>query len=188
MQQLHWQEAPIAFLHQRLVACHASERSAIPKLEDLYLFRQQEPGDRPPVEAGAAMLQLIAEQQFPTFALAFYEPLQAAGNGAFLAAGPGIWRAVSGGETLTDALSRSGLFTTEFLQIVATAEESGTVPEQLDRLSRLFHDEARRSMTRLTKALSGLVWFLTAGLIVYFIFRIAMIYVGILNDAVGMAG
>ncbi|MFN5284987.1 MAG: type II secretion system F family protein, partial [Planctomyces sp.] len=63
-----------------------------------------------------------------------------------------------------------------------------TVPEQLDRLSRLFHDEARRSMTRLTKALSGLVWFLTAGLIVYFIFRIAMIYVGILNDAVGMAG
>ena len=114
--------------------------------------------------------------------------LQAAGNGAFLAAGPGIWRAVSGGETLTDALSRSGLFTTEFLQIVATAEESGTVPEQLDRLSRLFHDEARRSMTRLTKALSGLVWFLTAGLIVYFIFRIAMIYVGILNDAVGMAG
>lgn len=81
MQQLHWQEAPIAFLHQRLVACHATERSAIPKLEDLYLFRQQEPGDRPPVEAGAAMLQLIAQGLFPTFALAFYEPLQAAGNG-----------------------------------------------------------------------------------------------------------
>jgi hypothetical protein len=43
-------------------------------------------------------------------------------------------------------------------------------------------------MQRLTKVLSGLVWFLTAGLIVYFIFRIAMIYVGILNDAVGMSG
>lgn len=81
MQQLHWQEAPIAFLHQRLVACHATERSAIPKLEDLYLFRQQEPGDRPPVEAGAAMLQLIADRQFPSFALAFYEPLHAAGSG-----------------------------------------------------------------------------------------------------------
>lgn len=114
--------------------------------------------------------------------------LEAAGNGAFLAAGPGIWRHVSGGETLTDAFAQSGLFTTEFLQIVATAEESGTVPEQLDRLSLMFHDEAQRSMQRLTKVLSGLVWFLTAGLIVYFIFRIAMIYVGILNDAIGMSG
>ena len=81
MQQLHWQEAPIAFLHQRLVACHATEKTAIPKLEDLYLFREHQPGDRPPVEAGAAMLQLISQGLFPTFALAFYEPLQAAGNG-----------------------------------------------------------------------------------------------------------
>jgi hypothetical protein len=81
MQQLHWHEAPIAFLHQRLVACHASKESSIPKLQDLYLFRQHEPGERPPVEAGAAMLALISRKLFPGFALAFYEPLLNAGQG-----------------------------------------------------------------------------------------------------------
>jgi hypothetical protein len=42
-------------------------------------------------------------------------------------------------------------------------------------------------MSRLTAILSGTVWVFTAGLIIYFIFRIAMIYVGMLNDAVQQA-
>lgn len=76
------------------------------------------------------------------------------------------------GETLTDALTSSRLFPMEYLQVVATAEETGTVPEQLDRLSHLFDDEARRSMNRLTVFFSGAIWLSVVVLIVFFIFRI----------------
>ena len=56
--------------------------ATVPPLQDYCLFRQPEPGERPPIEAGAALLALIAARQCPGFALAFYEPLQQAGQGA----------------------------------------------------------------------------------------------------------
>jgi len=62
------------------VAVNATEASSIPPLEDLFLFRRNLPGDRPPTEAGAAMLALVQERQFPGFAMAFYEQLSAAGK------------------------------------------------------------------------------------------------------------
>ncbi len=113
--------------------------------------------------------------------------LKATGNGAFIMAQPLIWEELSAGESITDALTASKLFTTEFLQFVATAEETGTVPEQLDRMSHLFEEDAQRAMKRMTSILSGTVWFIVAGIVIFFIFRIAMIYVGMLNDAVKMA-
>jgi len=60
---------------------HAKEGAAIPPLADFCLFRNREPGEQPPTEAGAAMLALIAARQFPSFALTFYEPLLQAGQG-----------------------------------------------------------------------------------------------------------
>jgi hypothetical protein len=45
------------------------------------MFRQREPGEQPPAEAGAAMIALIAARQFPGFALTFYEHLLQAGQG-----------------------------------------------------------------------------------------------------------
>ncbi|MFO0976581.1 MAG: type II secretion system F family protein [Planctomycetaceae bacterium] len=110
--------------------------------------------------------------------------LKATSNGAFIMAEPIIWQELAEGESLTDALAASKLFTTEYLQMVATAEQTGTVPEQLDRLSHIFEDDARRSMSRLTSFLSGAVWFFTASIVIFFIFRIAMIYIGMMNDAV----
>ncbi len=98
--------------------------------------------------------------------------LKATANGAFIAAEPWIWQQMKDGETLTDALTSSRLFPMEYLQVVATAEETGTVPEQLDRLSHLFDDEARRSMNRLTVFFSGAIWLSVVVLIVFFIFRI----------------
>jgi len=112
--------------------------------------------------------------------------LKATANGAFIAAEPMIWQEMKDGETLTDALTSSQLFPIDYLQVVATAEETGTVPEQLDRLSHLFDDEARRAMNRLTAFLSGAIWLSVTILIVFFIFRIAMLYVGTINDAVKM--
>jgi type IV pilus assembly protein PilC len=98
--------------------------------------------------------------------------LKATANGAFVAAEPLIWEEMKEGETLTDALTSSQLFPREYLQVVATAEETGTVPEQLDRLSHLFDDEARRAMNRLTVFFSGGIWLSVVILIIFFIFRI----------------
>ena len=80
-QQLAWAELPVAFLHQRTHALAMAEGATVPPLQDYCLFRRPEPGERPPAEAGAAMLALITARQFPSFALTFYEPLQQAGQG-----------------------------------------------------------------------------------------------------------
>jgi len=113
--------------------------------------------------------------------------LKATANGAFIVAQPLIWQELADGETFVDALTASKLFPGDYLQFVATAEETGTVPEQLDRMSHLFEEEAQRSMNRLTSIFSGAVWAGVAMIVVFFIFRIAMIYVGMLNDAVKQA-
>lgn len=113
--------------------------------------------------------------------------LKATGNGAFIMAQPLIWQELFEGETLTDALTTSKLFPTEYLQFVATAEETGTVPEQLDRMSHLFEEDAQRSMHRLTAIFSACVWVGVAMIVIFFIIRIAMIYVNMLNDAVQQA-
>ncbi|MEY3176615.1 MAG: ral secretion pathway protein [Planctomycetota bacterium] len=111
---------------------------------------------------------------------------RAAENGAFSAAAPFVWNDVSEGETLADAFRNSRVFPEEFLQVVATAEETGTVPEQLHRLSHIFEDQAQRSMRRLTAVFSGTVWLFTGGLLVYFILRLALLYVGIIQDGLKM--
>jgi hypothetical protein len=79
MQQLHWAELPTASLTQAYVNAHSSGKP--PPLDQFCFFRQQQPGERPPSEAGAAMLALIKAQQFPGFALAFYDVLLSAGQG-----------------------------------------------------------------------------------------------------------
>lgn len=80
MQRLHWAEMPVAFLHQRTHAMNLAEGATVPPLSDYCLFRQEQPGERPPGEAGAAMLALIQARAFPTFALGFYDALAAAGK------------------------------------------------------------------------------------------------------------
>lgn len=62
------------------MAVNTREGGKVPELDDLCLFKPRQPGDAPPAEAGAAMLALIAAGQFPSWALAFYGALQAAGR------------------------------------------------------------------------------------------------------------
>ena len=79
MQRLHWAELPIASLAQLTQNIHTEGKP--PPLDKFCFFRVQQQGERPPVEAGAAMLELIRRQQCPGFALAFYEQLEQAGKG-----------------------------------------------------------------------------------------------------------
>jgi len=109
--------------------------------------------------------------------------LRATGNGAFMASSPNICGTVLEGATLTDAPARSELFPDDFLEMVSVAEESGTVPEALNRLSPQFEENARSHLKTLTRAVTVLVWLIVAGFIVFFIFRFILWYVDQINQA-----
>ena len=110
--------------------------------------------------------------------------LRATNNGAFVGAGDVICRKVNAGDELSAALRESRLFPADYLSMVEVAEVSGTVPEALQRLSPQFEEEARRSLAGLTAFLGWGIWAMVAAFIIFLIFRIAMWYVGMINDAV----
>lgn len=108
--------------------------------------------------------------------------LKATGNGAFISCTSEVWQRLSSGETLTDSLTATGLFPAEYLQIVDTAEISGTVPEALDRLSHTFDQDAQRAMTWLAAMLARVIWGLVACFIGFIVIRFVMQYVALLNS------
>ena len=110
--------------------------------------------------------------------------LRATANGAFLNASPLMCSMLRSGETLSFTLRESGLFPEDFLHMVDVAETSGTVPEALHRLSPQFEEQARRSLTALSVTLAWVIWMIVAGFIIYFIFRVILTYIGMIQDAI----
>ncbi|MCA9062106.1 MAG: type II secretion system F family protein [Planctomycetaceae bacterium] len=100
--------------------------------------------------------------------------LRATGNGAFDMSEPTIWNELNEGESFADALAVSKLFPQQYLHFVETAEQSGTVPEQLDRLSHIFEDDAMRALKRLNRIFSTVIWIGIAIMIIVLIFRIVL--------------
>lgn len=119
----------------------------------------------------------------PSLQASFY----ATNNGAFIASLPNIWQMVAEGHTLAESLEASKLFPQEYLHIVDTAEQTGTVPETLDRMSRTFDEDAHRAMTRMTSILARVIWALVACFIGFIVINFFMTYVAQLNDALNMA-
>jgi type II secretory pathway component PulF len=107
--------------------------------------------------------------------------LRATGNAAYAEAADGVGRVLKAGQTLTEALTQSGLFSEEFLAIVATAEEVGSVPEAMRQQARYYHEESARRMTTLAKVASMGLWAIYAGFMILMIFKIANIYLSALG-------
>ncbi len=110
--------------------------------------------------------------------------LKATGNGAFAGVTPMVTAMISAGEDLSFSLQETKLFPREYLELVRVGEASGTVPETLERLSPQLEDQARRALSALTATLAWVIWSLVASLIIFFIFRIALMYIGLLNSAI----
>jgi len=108
--------------------------------------------------------------------------VRATSNGVFIAAGPEMIHRVREGETLSETFLHSDLFPVEFLEFVLVAEQSGTVPEALHRLSPQFEDDARRSLEALAAALGWAVWATVAGFIIFVIISIILWYVRMLES------
>ena len=109
--------------------------------------------------------------------------LKATGNGAFVGETPKVTAMIMAGEDLADTLAETHLFPRDYLELVRVGEATGTVPETLERLSPQLEDQARRSLTALSVTLAWLIWTFVAAVITFIIFRIALIYIGMINDA-----
>ncbi len=107
--------------------------------------------------------------------------LRATSNGAFMAAARPMWESVKNGETLSRSMAESRLFPADYLHMVEVAEQSGTVPEMLDRLSPQFEDQARRALNAMAAMLGWGVWLLVATFIIFLIFNVFLRYIGMIQ-------
>ena len=92
-----------------------------------------------------------------------------------------VTQGIKAGRSLYEALADSGLFSEEFLQVIATAEEAGSIPEAMRQQARYYQEEAARRLTALAGAASMGLWVLYAGFMIWAIFRIANVYLSALG-------
>jgi type II secretory pathway component PulF len=112
---------------------------------------------------------------------------QSTRNAVFISHDQQVQDLIQNGDTIHDALTKTGVFPVEFLNAVQVGEDSGRLSETMEIIARQQLDAARRAMAVLTKAAGYGVWLLVAGLIIMLIFRLAGVYLGNLNQALNMA-
>lgn len=86
------------------------------------------------------------------------------------------------GQSIHATLAATRRFPSEFLDTVEVGEQSGKLGESLLRLSRQYEDRAKTSATVLVTVASVATWGLVAAIIIFFIFRVAMIYINAITD------
>ena len=96
---------------------------------------------------------------------------------------PDINTKIGRGETLYDALLLPDVFPEDFLDAVAVGEESGKLEESLAQLAKQYEERGRAAMRALAVACGILVWVGVGAFIIFFIFRFAMFYLGVIQDA-----
>lgn len=111
--------------------------------------------------------------------------LQSSQSFHFSDASATIDTSLSAGESVYDALAVSRAFPQEFLDTLDVGEQSGKLPETLDRLSRQYRVQAQSAIAALTKVAGYVIWALVALLIITIIFRVANFYLGMINLAAG---
>lgn len=107
--------------------------------------------------------------------------LEATGNAAFASKAEVITRAIKNGDDLTLAMTRGRIFSDEFINMVASGEEGGRVPEIMKHQAEYYFEEASRRLTTLTKLATMGVWLIYAIFMVVAIFKIASMYLGALE-------
>jgi type IV pilus assembly protein PilC len=108
--------------------------------------------------------------------------LKATGNGAFMAVSEVVQDEVRRGETVGEALASARLFPEEFLNILATAEHTGQIPEIMRHQAEYYDEEASRRLVLLTRSAGFAIWLGVAILIIWVIFRIVLNYIGMIDS------
>ena len=108
--------------------------------------------------------------------------LDATGNAYFSSHSDMVALSLKNGQTLHESLEASRLFSSDFLDMVGSAEAGGSVPEMMRLLSEQYQEETKRKMTLLTTFAGGFVWVCVAGFIIWAIFSLFNIYLGMINS------
>jgi type IV pilus assembly protein PilC len=125
-------------------------------------------------------LSLTLDSRLPiTEALAL--SLDATGNAVYQARKSDVVQALKNGHDLTSALTQAGVFPEDFLNMVATGEEGGRVPEIMRHQAKHYHEEAEIRLKTFTRMMSMGVWLVYAVFMIIAIFSIARQYLGALG-------
>ena len=90
---------------------------------------------------------------------------------------------VGRGEPLSKCFAATKAFPQPFIDHLDVAEQTGTIVESMDRLSKRYDEEAEHAVAMLTRVAAFLVWAAIATLIIVLIFRVFGMYTGMINDA-----
>lgn len=107
--------------------------------------------------------------------------LRATANSAYEARVDQVSDAIRNGEELTESLRITGLFTNDFLDILANAEEGGRVVEVMERQAEFYEEESTRRMAVMTQVSSWGVYLMIAIILIFMIFRIFSTYLGLID-------
>jgi type IV pilus assembly protein PilC len=107
---------------------------------------------------------------------------RATGNGAYEACAEHVGGSLKKGKDVAETLTQCNIFPEEFLHVVATGEESGQLPEVMGQQAQHYQEVASLRMRVLTLFGNIMVWCFVAGLIIWAIFRMAMTYIGMIDN------
>jgi type II secretory pathway component PulF len=109
---------------------------------------------------------------------------RATSNAAFTSGEERAVEVVKRGRTMSEALRASGApFTDEFREMVLMGEETGNIPEVMERVANQLREEAERRMRSAAQLTSWCIYGLVAIMIIIFIFKIASGYLGAIGAA-----
>ena len=109
--------------------------------------------------------------------------LDATGNHYYSRFGPEVAMRIEQGQDISSALAATGVFPRDLLENIAVGEGSGSLAEQMQRLSKEYQERAGTAISILAQVAGYAIWMMVAALIVLLIFRIFSMYIGVLNDA-----
>ncbi|MFV1995314.1 MAG: type II secretion system F family protein [Verrucomicrobiales bacterium] len=106
---------------------------------------------------------------------------EAAQSGVLEAASDLAAEAVVRGCTLSEAVEDAADFPIEFVQGLATAEQTGTLDEELETWTRVFHQEAMDALRLAASWIPRIVYVVVAGFVIWQIFALGRGYFEIIE-------
>ncbi len=94
-------------------------------------------------------------------------------------------QAIRQGRELHVVLRESGLFSTDTIDAVQLGEESGRLPDTLDKQYRYLRTQVKAALSKFTYMASSLIWISIAALLIFIIFRVFSNYLVSIDAAGG---
>lgn len=98
--------------------------------------------------------------------------LRATGNAAYASRADSIGRQLRKGKQVAPVLTRENLFPEDFAAVVASAEESGRLPEAMRQQAKQYEGISELRLRVLTRAAGFGVWLVVAMLMIFAIYQI----------------